>query len=153
MKEILDQLAELEELHFGEKVQKLNEMKSVYGDLLLDAVKEHVKRQTESEWLQLKSIHSKHTAEELVDIQWEHVSRSAGIEFTVENKDDLIQITATKCPLADMAHELNAAEWGYLYYCSRSPIAVENFSETIGFTRSKTLMQNDEYCNHCYHNK
>jgi hypothetical protein len=153
LKEILDKLASFEDLHFGEKVEKLNELKKVHGPLLEDAVIEHVKRQTESEWNQLKYIHPRHTAEELIDLQWEHVSRSAGIEFTINQEDNGISVNTTKCPLADMANQLQASHWGYLYYCSRSQVAVNTFNPDIKFSRTKTLMLGDECCNHCYKKK
>ena len=56
----------------------------------------------------------------------------------------------TKCPLADLAKEVNAEDWGYILYCCDDPNIVEGFNPEMDLKRTKTLMQGDDCCDHFY---
>ena len=38
----------------------------------------------------------------------------------------------------------------YLYMCLSDYSIIEGYNPDIGFKRSKTIMQGDDYCDHCY---
>jgi hypothetical protein len=59
----------------------------------------------------------------------------------------------TKCPAYEMAKDMNATEWLYHHICSIDEYVVSGFNPKIGFTRTKTLMQGDDYCDHYYYMK
>lgn len=148
--DIKSMIMALDTLHFAERVQALNRLREQYGEVVETLLEAHVAQQTHEEWDILRSIHPRCDIQELVNIQWEHISRSGGFEFTLEDSDEGILVHCTHCPLADMALHLDATRWGYLYYCSRSAIAAKSFNPNIGFERSKTLMEGFSYCDHHY---
>lgn len=151
--EIKRLLKALDTLQFAERIGELNRLKQEFGESFDAIVAEHVAEQTREEWTVLAGIHPRNNIQELVDIQWEHISRSGGFEFQIVTQTKGTTVNCSHCPLADMANHLNAAHWGYLYYCKRSEVAVETFNPALGFSRSKTLMQGDDLCDHHYYVK
>lgn len=146
-------LEALDQIHFAERISVLEKLYTDHGDIVSDLLSKHVADQVAEEWSVLASIHPRCDIKELVEIQWEHISKSGGFEFEITSDNEGTQIHCTHCPLADMAHHLKAQKWAYLYYCHRSNTAVQSFNPKIGFERTKTLMQGDAYCNHRYFKK
>ena len=73
-----------------------------------------------------------------------------GIEYEVQDTDEGSQFKVTRCPLAEMARELGAADWGYICFCADDPPMVAGFNPNMGFRRTKTLMHGDDCCDHFY---
>ena len=48
---------------------------------------------------------------------------------------------------------LKATDWLYHHTCSADEAMVSGFNPKIGFRRTKTLMQGDDYCDHYYYMK
>lgn len=147
---IASKIAALDSLHFAERVQVLDQLVKTYGECIETLLLDHVAAQTQEEWEILRGIHPRCDLNELVNIQWEHISRSGGFEFELRAEADGLKVHCTHCPLAEMALHLNAAKWGYIYYCSRSPVAVKTFNANLNFKRTKTLMQGHTHCDHHY---
>ncbi len=146
-------LTALDTLNFAERIPELNRLRSLYGESFDALVSEHVAEQTHEEWSVLASIHPRNTIAELIDIQWEHISRSGGFEFNVVDQGTSATIHCTHCPLAEMAKQIDATHWGYLYYCQKSATSVTSFNPRLGFSRAHTLMQGSSYCDHHYFEK
>ncbi|MBN1215222.1 MAG: L-2-amino-thiazoline-4-carboxylic acid hydrolase [Candidatus Lokiarchaeota archaeon] len=82
---------------------------------------------------------------------WEPL-KEQGFEFTENiNKDGSYQYKITKCPMANYAKEMGVQEWTYLYHCMSDFAITEGYNQKIGFKRSKTIMQGDDYCDHYYY--
>lgn len=150
LKQIQDKIETLDDLSFIERIQTLEKLKWDHGQDFIDLLRAHVKRKTIEEWHRIAAIHPRHTLEEFMLIEWEHISRSAGMEYSVNVEDHAQHVTCFKCPLADMAQAIDAMEWGYIYYCERSLYASKTFNPDIAFERTHTLMQGDAVCDHCY---
>ena len=56
----------------------------------------------------------------------------------------------TRCPFADMAIALGEEDWGFEFYCMSDYGMVEGFNPEIEFSRSKTLMEGHDCCDHFY---
>lgn len=66
----------------------------------------------------------------------------------VEDTPQAVEVKVTECLWAKTFRELGAAEIGYSLICHRDYADCQGFNPRITLTRSKTLMQGDEYCNH-----
>lgn len=150
---LLGDLDRILEHHFVEKVQLLKALQRQHGNAVVDTAMQALEERVREEWQTIGELHGKNDIDELVQVIWEHFGKSGGFEFTVEHRDNGIQICCTKCPLADMARAIGEPEWGYRFYCKTDPIVVEAFNPNIGLQRSKTLMEGHEYCNHFYYYK
>ena len=79
-----------------------------------------------------------------------------GFEFTMVRDARSAQMRCTRCPHVDLAVQLEVAgyaharEWLYELICSTDPYVTVAFDPPIGFSRTRTLMQGDDCCDHTY---
>lgn len=86
---------------------------------------------------------------ELCELMWERKDDLFDKVIEVRDEDEL-RLKINKCFFADEYQKLDAQDLGYKYSCMCEYPAVDVFNPRIRFTRSKTLMQDHGYCNHCY---
>ena len=68
----------------------------------------------------------------------------------IENREDLVSFRFTECLNAKVFRELNAADIGYATLCHGDEAWARAYNPKIRFIRTKTLMEGDDYCDHCY---
>ena len=66
----------------------------------------------------------------------------------VEDTPQAFEVKVTECLWAKTFLGLGAAEIGYSLICHRDYADCQGFNPRITMSRSKTLMQGDNYCNH-----
>ncbi len=66
----------------------------------------------------------------------------------VEDTPQAVEVKVTECLWAKTFRDVGAAELGYRLICQRDYANCQGFNPKITLTRSKTLMQGDEFCNH-----
>jgi hypothetical protein len=74
-----------------------------------------------------------------------------GLDYKIilDNKNK-IKAKVTYCAWVDTFKKLNATDLGYLLVCEQDFKACEIFNPKIKLQRTKTLMQGDKYCDHCW---
>jgi len=88
--------------------------------------------------------------EVLVQTLWEEMGREEGYKFTKEILPNGIRIRCTRCPLAKIARKHGLEHIGFHKYCMSDFGIVKGFNPRIKFTRTKTLMQGADCCDHTY---
>lgn len=117
------------------------------GDRVLEIVEETTIEQTK-ELLQRAELQKRDLAT-IMEILWNQMGDTA--EFTVEEESpDLLRLRVTRCLFADEMRKLNAADSGFAFYCAYDYGFCQGLNPAIKFTRTKTLMQGDDCCNHTY---
>jgi hypothetical protein len=86
----------------------------------------------------------------LMNFLWEPL-RQEGFEFTYEHNELGCQLNVTRCPVAEIAKELQLEKWGFIFHCMGDESICEGYNPAIAFRRTKTLMDHDEYCDHFYY--
>jgi hypothetical protein len=77
---------------------------------------------------------------------------SGSHEWTkVESSDSRQTYHFTQCLWADLFRYFNAPEIGYMMCCEGDEATAQAFNPEFRFSRSKTLMQGDDCCDHAYH--
>ena len=77
---------------------------------------------------------------------WKHV-----LTFeVVQDTPRAFEVQVTECLWAKTFREMGAADVGYLLICHPDYAYCQGFNPRITMSRSKTLMQGDDYCNHCW---
>lgn len=71
----------------------------------------------------------------------------------LEDSDDKFAVKITKCKYADFYIEKGEPEIGYAMHCALDFGETEAYSSEIILERTKTIMQGDSCCNHCYSKK
>ena len=73
------------------------------------------------------------------------------LEYEVlEDSEERFAVKITKCSYAKFYTEEGESEIGYAMHCALDYGEAEAFSSDISLKRTKTLMQGDGYCDHCY---
>ncbi|MFC2099666.1 L-2-amino-thiazoline-4-carboxylic acid hydrolase, partial [Candidatus Bipolaricaulota bacterium] len=67
---------------------------------------------------------------------------------TVEDTPQAFELRVTECLWAKTFREMGAADLGYLLLCHTDYADCRGFNPKITLTRSKTLMQGDDCCDH-----
>lgn len=118
-----------------------------YGDKVLDIVEENVIEQTVEKLQQAKL--PERDLNTVMEILWNQMGDLA--EFTVEESTpEFLRLKVTRCLFADEMRTLNAAGIGFAFYCSYDHGFCQGLNPDIRFTRTKTLMQGDDFCDHTY---
>jgi hypothetical protein len=142
----------------GERLERLRgEMESqsrIYGKLsrkfgpgVLETVKEDVIGAAEAA-LAKEKLGSR-GLDAVMDLLWDKVG--SDLDFQVlERTDKKLRIKVTRCMWADEMRALGAAETGFATNCSWDYGFCRGLNPAIRFTRTKTLMQGDDCCDHAY---
>ncbi len=118
-------------------VEKMSEMKSV------EAANHWVKGYGSIEnFNDFKNFFKKQMSTELM--------KNALTYEIVEDSDEKLEFKITECLWAKILNDLNEAEQGYRIYCKPDFMMARTFHPKVKLTRTKTLMQGKEYCNHTY---
>jgi len=77
-----------------------------------------------------------------------HFSKHVLTLEIVEDTPQVFEVKVTECLWAKTFREMGAADIGYLLICHTDYADCQGFNPQITMTRSKTLMQGDDCCNH-----
>ncbi|MGD8456547.1 MAG: L-2-amino-thiazoline-4-carboxylic acid hydrolase [Anaerolineales bacterium] len=134
---------------FRARVNDLNALRDVFGEQVEEIVKVNRAKKLEADWQKIAQDHGRNDIQGIKDTLWKWVL-DEGIEYEVADTQEGTQFKVTRCPFAEMAHELDAADWGYICFCEDDPAMVAGFNPQMGFRRTKTLMQGHDCCDHFY---
>ena len=148
-KQLQEQRNQLQRAFMGRLVFLLRGLEQRLGDPLVAAVNDTMGEAIRAEWARLAEQTGSNTIEDLIRLLWEPL-RSQGFEYTQEPRADGVQMRCTRCPVADRAREMHAADWMFRLDCGADEHIVTGFNPKIGFRRTKTLMQGDDCCDHFY---
>jgi len=88
-----------------------------------------------------------------LEVLIEELWGGAGEDFDysiVAQSEDEVRIECRKCPFVSLSLDNGMKEIGFSKYCMSDYGIVEGFNPNIEFTRTKTLMEGHEACNHRY---
>lgn len=117
-----------------------------FGPEHQDVVDELIGIASRNYWSDMSSREGK-TLDDLVRTLWETWDEG---EYTIEKIPDGVQVYVTKCPMVDAFRALGKADLGVQFFCNEDDRIVEGFNPCIEFTRTKTLMEGNDCCNHRY---
>jgi hypothetical protein len=118
-----------------------------FGRGVLDVVHEHTIESTK-ERLEAADL-DRRDLDTVMEILWDRMVE--GTEFeVVERSDRVLRLRVTKCLFAEEMRRLGAADIGNAFYCAYDFGFCEGLNPSIRFTRTKTLMDGDDCCNHAY---
>ena len=64
--------------------------------------------------------------------------------------ENAVQFKVTRCTVCEACKKAGLTDIGYHVYCMTDPAVVSGINPEIEFSRTHTLMQGDDYCDHCY---
>jgi predicted ArsR family transcriptional regulator len=127
----------------------LQDISAEYGEEhLLTVIDKIIRENCREDWKQIGRENG-NSLENFIQILWEPL-KDVGFEYSLEKKGNKTRFKVTKCPLYDLAKQLGTEEWMYHLLCLTDEPTITGFNGKIKFDRSHTLMQGDDYCDHCY---
>lgn len=85
-----------------------------------------------------------------VKMFWGPLKKSLEYEEKWEG-DKKVQFKVTHCTVCEQCKKAGLTDIGYHVYCMTDPAVIRGINPEIGFERHHTMMQGDEYCDHCYY--
>ncbi len=134
---------------FSGKAAELEALEEAFGEDVTRVVREARARMNERNWRAIAAHVGDNGIDGIINTLWAWV-KEEGFEFTVERGEKYAQMRVTRCPVADMAKELGKEKWGHTCYCCDDPSIVRGFNPDMRFSRTKTLMEGHDCCDHRY---
>jgi len=131
----------------AERAGLFRELVDRFGSGVLDVVSQRTIEQTQAR-LETADL-ERRDLDSVMELLWDQMV--PGTEFVVEERNsEVLRLRVTKCLFADEMRRLEAADIGDAFYCAYDYGFCRGLNPAIRFTRTKTLMNGDECCNHTY---
>ncbi len=99
-------------------------------------------------WLQAEKVTTR-DLDAVKTLLWDKIGEP--FEWQLVDRTPIsMKFKVTRCPLAERMRQLDAAELGFAYYCAYDIGFCQGLNPAIKFTRTKTLMQGHDCCDHAY---
>ena len=135
-------------------VDLLKGLSEKYGPLAAPAIEHFMAACITKDWARIGNAES-HPGTEVQDflrVLWQPL-RVEGFEFTQKDTGGRVELTVTRCPVYELAKRTGMHTWLYHLACATDFYNASSFSDKIEFSRTKTLMESHECCNHAYSRK
>jgi len=142
----------LEQWGKRDTAELLGELTDEYGDAAGEAVKRYLALNLRVDWAEVgeREAHEGSEIDDFIRVLWEPLP-AQGFEYTVErDADGTATFCVTKCPIFELAERLGMHEWLYRLSCYTDYHSAPAFSDRIEFSRTKTLMEGHDCCDHRY---
>jgi len=141
-----------EQKHLTEQLEILKKLKGRFGEGVIETAS-NARLSVHKEWmkdlsggkLERPSEIFKHSAFSVTSAEEDLLEYEA-----LEDSGKKFAVKITKCKYADFYIEKGEPEIGYAMHCALDFSETEAFSADIILKRTKTIMQGDDYCDHCY---
>ncbi len=129
----------------------LRSLSEKHGPVAAPVVEYFLASCIKDDWARIGDTEARQGSEiqDFIRILWEPL-KSQGFLFTQTETDGKVEFCVTKCPVYELAERTKMHAWLYHLACATDFYSTTAFSSKIGFTRTKTLMEGCEYCNHTY---
>jgi hypothetical protein len=118
-----------------------------FGPRVLDVVGQQLADNAQAQFERLplprRDLHA------VMSVLWEQVGDD--LAYTVEEQTpEHLKMKVTRCIWADEMRKLDAPDVGYAFYCSWDFGFCRGLNPAMTFTRTQTLMQGADSCDHTY---
>jgi hypothetical protein len=141
-----------EQNHLTEQLEILRELKDRFGEEAIE-IASNARLSVHKKWMEdLSKGKSGRPSEIFKHSAFSVTSAEVSLlEYEVlEDSDKKFAVKVKKCKYADFYIEKGYPEIGYAMHCALDFGETAAFSPNIILKRTKTIMQGDAYCNHCY---
>jgi predicted ArsR family transcriptional regulator len=118
------------------------------GQKILDDLSEHEIAKMERIWGKVGEEKGR-SLDSLIDSLWNAMKDEMRFEV-IEVGEGEKEIRCVFCPFAEMSIGKGLAKVGFHKFCMSDYGIVRGFNEKIAFSRTKTLMEGHDCCNHHY---
>jgi hypothetical protein len=130
----------------------LTELTARYGAAAGAAVEKFLALNIARDWKAIgeKEAHPGTEIEDFIRVLWQPIKEGGEFDFTVERTGGRAVFRVTRCPIHELARKTGMHQWLYHLACSTDFYTTPAFCPKILFSRTKTLILDNEPCNHTY---
>ena len=138
-----------------ETAELLTELTAKYGDAAGAAAEKLLALNIARDWKATgeKEAHAGTEIEDFIRVLWQPLKEGGEFEFRMERTGGRVMFCVTRCPIYELAKKNGQRQWLYHLACSTDFYTTPAFHSRIEFSRTKTLIVDDEPCNHTYRYK
>ncbi len=135
-------------------VELLNSLTRKYGAQAGVVIEKYLSICIREDWAQIgrAEAHPGTEIDDFIRILWEPL-RAQGFVFTTEKTGNTVTFAVSRCPVYELAEKTQQHQWFYHLACATDFYSTCAFSSRIAFSRTKTLMEGQGFCNHTYRYK
>lgn len=122
-----------------------------FGETAAKAIEEFCEIRCREEWQKIGENECRQGSEldDFIRTLWGPLEE-IGFRYSLEKDEGRADFRVTDCPYKGLAERSGLHSWVYRLVCMTDFYMPSAFSPKIEFKRTKTLVQGDECCNHCY---
>lgn len=135
-----------------EQLEILRKLRNRFGEEVIE-IASNARLDVHKRWMEQLSKHKSGRPSEIFKHSAFSVTSAEEnlLEYEVlEDSDERFAVRITKCKYADFYIEKGEPEIGYAMHCVLDFGEAGAYSSEVILKRTKTLMQGDSYCDHCY---
>ena len=141
-----------EEKKLTEQLQILRELRKVFGEEVIE-IASKARLAVHREWMKALCKGAPNRASEVFEHSAFSVTAADSgllVYDVLEDSRKRFAVRIRKCKYADFYKGEGSPEIGYAMHCALDFGEAEAYWPGVSLTRTKTLMQGDDCCNHCY---
>ncbi|UCE34886.1 MAG: L-2-amino-thiazoline-4-carboxylic acid hydrolase [Deltaproteobacteria bacterium] len=141
-----------EEKKLTEQLQILRELRKVFGEEVIE-IASKARLAVHREWMKALCKGAPSKASEVFEHSAFSVTAADSdllVYDVLEDSRKRFAVRIRKCKYADFYKAEGSPEIGYAMHCALDFGEAEAYWPGVSLTRTKTLMQGDDCCNHCY---
>lgn len=131
-----------------EKIRLLVKLREKLGDDVVKITRQHTAGKIEKEYAE-KAI-EKRDLSAVKSQLWDGLPKDQFEFKKIQDSAERLEYRVTRCALADLLKDLNQPELAYALICAWDEGFCKGINPGITFTRTETLMQGNDCCNHTY---
>lgn len=130
----------------------LKELTAEYGDKAGKAVEKLIELSIVRDWSETgrTQAHDGSEIEDFIKLLWIPL-KELGFEYSISKENDSTKFCVIRCPVFELAEKTGMHGWLYHLACATDFYSTPSFCPKIGFSRTKTLMEGHDCCNHEYY--
>jgi predicted ArsR family transcriptional regulator len=122
-----------------------------HGPVAAPTVEHFLASCIKEDWAEMgsKEAHPGTEIQDFIRILWEPL-RTEGFSFTQKEVEGRVEFCVGKCPVFELAERTGMHTWLYHLACATDFYTTLAFSPRMEFSRTKTLLEGHDCCNHTY---
>ncbi|MBI5958310.1 MAG: L-2-amino-thiazoline-4-carboxylic acid hydrolase [Chloroflexi bacterium] len=134
-------------IEIGQRAQLFKKLVDEFGPRVLEITQQNLIEEVRA-WIESLPLPQRNLPA-MLHILWNQVGTD--LDYTIEEQTpEHMKMCVTRCMWADEFRKRDAGDIGYSFYCASDYGYCQGLNPKIKFSRTKTLMQGDDCCDHTY---
>lgn len=134
----------------SDRINLLDRLRDDHGIIVEDILRKLIKEVSIRDWKYIGQNKENNSLKDFIKVLWDP-EKMEGFNFDITEDSGHYSIRCTKCPMAELAKNIGGREWIFIFTCYSDKYMAKGFNSSIRFERSKTLVTEDDHCNHSYY--